>query len=875
MKKIKSIISSFLVLLFTFSGAAHAQKKGSASQPDSVYLFAYATQKDNNHNGLHFAWSTDKENWHRIGPEYSFVRSDYGRWGSEKRMLTPYLTRTPDGIWHCFWSLNEHNGLLAHAASADLVYWGRQSYPMLSADKNCLQPVAYYDKLKKEFTVSWLSIKGADTTAYRTSTSDLYNYTPAVRAAYPHDERCSIVLYDKPETGTVHKVSWQVVDNLIAAKDMARYKDKIYSETTLEDPVRFAHLKPFNTKVIVNGNQKKPISDLLVGVFFEDINYAADGGLYAELIQNRDFEYALSDREGYDPDWNSKKAWSIKGNAASFTIDTMQPIHPNNPHYAVLKNGQDETALVNEGFDGIALKAGDKYKFSIFARTLEGKGGKLLIRLTGKDGRIYAEGTIRGLSGNWRKLTATLTADASISDAQLEVIPQSPGTIALDMVSLFPEKTFKNRPNGLRADLAQTLADIHPRFVRFPGGCVAHGDGLDNMYRWKNTIGPLEARKPQRNLWGYHQTAGLGYFEYFQFCEDIGAEPVPVVPAGVPCQNSACSHRGSGGQQGGIPMCDMDDYVQEVLDLIEYANGDAKTGWGKKRAEAGHPKPFNLKYIGIGNEDLITDVFEERFTMLFNAVKEKYPDITVIGTVGPYSEGTDYEEGWELANKLNIPMVDEHYYQKPGWFIHNQDYYDRYDRSKSKVYLGEYAAHLPGRPNNLETALSEALYMTTLERNGDIVHMTSYAPLLAKEGHTQWHPDLIYFNNQEVKPTVGYYVQQLYGQHAGDEYLNNRVIIAENNDAVQKRIAASVVRDSRSNDLIVKLVNLLPVATQTNVVLKDIPEVEQSATQITLTGRPDDKQARPVSQTIQVSDNFEINLPAYSFTVIRIKTNNL
>ena len=468
----------------------------------------------------------------------------------------------------------------------------------------------------------------------------------------------------------------------------------------------------------------------------------------------------------------------------------------------------------------------------------------------------------------------TLAAKENVSDARLEIAPTTAGTISLDMISLFPEKTFRNRPNGLRADLAQAIADIHPRFVRFPGGCVAHGDGLDNIYRWKNTIGPLEARKPQRNLWGYHQTAGLGYFEYFQFCEDIGAEPVPVVAAGVPCQNSACKHLVGGGQQGGIPMSEMDAYVQEILDLIEYANGDVKTEWGRKRAEAGHPKPFNLKYIGIGNEDLITDLFEERFTMLFNAVKEKHPEITVIGTVGPYSEGTDYEEGWELANKLNIPMVDEHYYQKPGWFIHNQDYYDKYDRSKSKVYLGEYAAHLPGRPNNLETALAEALYMTALERNGDIVHMTSYAPLLAKEGHTQWNPDLIYFNNEEVKPTVGYYVQQLYGQHAGDEYLTSRVIVSENSDAVQKRVAASVVRDSRTNDLIVKLVNLLPVPTQTNIVLNDIPAIEGTAELITLTGKPDDKQAKPATGTVRISNDFDVDLPAYSFTLIRIKQNN-
>ncbi|WP_288206473.1 alpha-L-arabinofuranosidase C-terminal domain-containing protein [uncultured Parabacteroides sp.] len=836
MKKIKRIITSFLILSACFSGPSFAKAGDLASKPDSAYLFSYATDKDNNHNGLHFAWSTDKKNWHRIGPEHSFLRCDYGRWGTEKRMLSPYLIRTSDGLWHCFWTLNESTQTFGHAASADLVTWGRQSYS--------------------------------------TTTDDLSTYNPSTPAAYPQDGRCTVVLYDKPETGVIHKVPWEVVDKLIAAKDMVAYKDRIYSETTQEDPVRFASLKPFNTTVIVNGNQKKPISDLLVGAFFEDINYAADGGLYAELIQNRDFEYSPADKEGNDPAWNSKKSWTLKGANASFTIDSTQPIHPNNLHYAVLKTDQPGAALVNEGFDGITLKAGDKYKFSLFARTLDGKNGKLQVRLTGKDGRIYAEGFTGGLSREWKKLPVTLTARENVSDAQLEVVTRTPGTIALDMISLFPEKTFMNRPNGLRADLAQAIADIHPRFIRFPGGCVAHGDGLDNMYRWKNTIGPLEARKPQRNLWGYHQTAGLGYFEYFRFCEDIGAEPVPVVAAGVPCQNSACTHRG-GGQQGGIPMCEMDDYVQEILDLIEYANGDVKTEWGKKRAEAGHPKPFNLKYIGIGNEDLITDIFEERFTMLFNAVKEKHPEITVIGTVGPYSEGTDYEEGWELANKLNIPMVDEHYYQKPGWFIHNQDYYDKYDRSKSKVYLGEYAAHLPGRPNNLETALSEALYMTALERNGDVVHMTSYAPLLAKEGHTQWNPDLIYFNNEEVKPTVGYYVQQLYGQHAGDEYLNSRVILPEENDAMQKRIASSVVRDSRSNDLIVKLVNLLPVPTQTSVLLKDIPVVEETATLTTLSGKPDDKQAKPVTTTIRVSNDFDIDLPAYSFTVIRIKQNNI
>ena len=368
---------------------------------------------------------------------------------------------------------------------------------------------------------------------------------------------------------------------------------------------------------------------------------------------------------------------------------------------------------------------------------------------------------------------------------------------------------------------------------------------------------------------------GLGYFEYFQFCEDIGAEPLPVLAAGVPCQNSACHGDLRGGQQGGIPMSEMGAYIQDILDLIEWANGDAKkTKWGKVRAEAGHPKPFNLKYIGIGNEDLITDIFEERFTMIFNAIKEKYPEMIVVGTVGPFNEGTDYVEGWKLADKLGVPMVDEHYYQSPGWFLHNQDFYDKYDRSKkTKVYLGEYATHIPGRKANIETALTEALYLAALERNGDVVHMTSYAPLLAKERHTQWNPDLIYFNNQEVKPTTGYYVQKLYGQNAGNEYLPSKITLDNKDDKVQKRFASSIVRDSASGDVIVKLVNLLPVEVNTHVDLSGIGVIQPSAKRTVLTGKPADTPL-PVEDTVEVAEKFDCQLPAYSFTVIRIKKAN-
>ena len=320
-------------------------------------------------------------------------------------------------------------------------------------------------------------------------------------------------------------------------------------------------------------------------------------------------------------------------------------------------------------------------------------------------------------------------------------------------------------------------------------------------------------------------------------------------------------------------MSEMDAYIQDILDLIEWANGDAKkTKWGKIRAESGHPKPFNLKYIGIGNEDLITDIFEERFTMIFNAIKEKYPEIIVVGTVGPFNEGTDYVEGWKLADKLGIPMVDEHYYQSPGWFLHNQDFYDKYDRSKkTKVYLGEYATHIPGRKANMETALTEALYLTALERNGDVVHMTSYAPLLAKERRTQWNPDLIYFNNREVKPTTGYYVQKLYGQHAGDHYIPSQISLDHQDSRVKLRVGSSIVRDSKTGDVIVKLVNMLPVSIETEVQLPGIDGIQSSATRTVLAGAPETTPL-PVTDTIEAGANFKQQLPAYSFTVIRLKT---
>jgi len=653
-----------------------------------------------------------------------------------------------------------------------------------------------------------------------------------------------------------------VVEKLINTYQAKQYQANLYSENATQDAERFKDLKPVTATISVQPQKAKPISDLLMGIFFEDINYAADGGLYAELIQNRGFEYALSDKEGRDKNWNSTHSWSLKGDNATFAIDSVSPIHTNNAHYAILHVTTPGAALINSGFDGIAVKKGQAYTLSLFAKQFAGNGKRLQVSLIDSNGTVLTQTILNTSSTGWKKLQVTLIPNADNAHALLELMPLNSCSLGLDMISLFPQNTFKKHANGLRSDLAQIIADIHPRFIRFPGGCVAHGDGLGNIYRWKNTIGPLESRKPQRNLWGYHQSAGLGYFEYFQFCEDIGATPVPVLAAGVPCQNSGT---GGAGQQGGLPMDEMDEYIQDVIDLVEYANGDINTKWGKMRAEAGHPKPFNLKYIGIGNEDLITDIFEERFTMIYKAMQKAHPEITVIGTVGPFYEGTDYVQGWDIANKLKVPMVDEHYYEQPGWFIHNQHFYDSYDRNKSKVYLGEYAS----RGNTLYNALAEAAYLSALERNGDVVAMSSYAPLLAKEKHTQWNPDLIYFNNSEVKPTVNYYVQQLFGQHAGNEYIPTGVTLSDTKEGVVKRVVVSVVRDTKNGYLMVKLVNLLPVAVRASLDLKDIKLAETKAAKYLLQGNPADKNAKPVESTFGFAEGSSIELPAYSFTVLK------
>lgn len=628
----------------------------------------------------------------------------------------------------------------------------------------------------------------------------------------------------------------------------------------------------------------KPISPDLFGIFFEDLNYAADGGLYGELIQNRSFEYNSTEQLS----WNEFTSWTKVargGSAGEVAVRSAKPIHPHNPHYLSIqvKNPGAGYGVANAGYDGIPVKAGEACELSVFAQQLfmgepwsdknsiAGRPMPVTLLLESENGEVLAEAKFEIIGGDWERYTAKLIPTRTEPKARLVLLAHAQGGIAVDELSLFPAATFRHRPNGLRADLAQVIADLHPRFVRFPGGCLAHGDGVNNLYRWKDTIGPVEQRRGQRNLWGYHQSVGLGYFEYFQFCEDIGAKPLPVVPAGVSCQNSNFS---PGHGQQCVPLEDMAAYIQDILDLIEWANGPATSTWGAQRAAAGHPEPFGLHYLGIGNEDAITPGFKERFQLIHDAIRAKHPEIVLVGTAGPFPDGEDFEKGWAFARELGVALVDEHYYRSPQWFWDNLARYDGYDRKGPKVYAGEYAAHEKDRRNTLRSALAEAAAMTAFERNGDVVLLSSYAPLLARRGHTQWHPDMIYFTGTEVYRTANYYAQQLFAQNAGDTWLPTTLA-----PAAPPMLAVSSVRDSGSGDVIIKIVNGADTPAPLRLSLNGLAPGGRQATRIVLSGENADVANEdglppavvPVAgKVVLVPDDVYV-APAQSLTLFRVR----
>jgi alpha-L-arabinofuranosidase len=523
------------------------------------------------------------------------------------------------------------------------------------------------------------------------------------------------------------------------------------------------------------------LSPHLYGLFFEDINYAADGGLYAELVQNRSFEYHSLERthrgSGFHPLYAWEKVERNGGRADAKVISTA-PLNDNNRNYLQLQiDRPGVVGIGNIGYSGIPVDQGAVYDVTLYVRTTNWVGDRAVtVGLEDASGESCGSVVLSGVGEQWRKLEGVLTASRTIDEGRLVVTTTGQGTLDLDMISLFPQDTFKGRKNGLRKDLAQSLADLHPKFLRFPGGCIAHGWGLDNLYRWKDSVGDVAQRKPNWNLWGYHQTYGLGYFEYFQLCEDLEMEPLPVIPVGV-----SCGFRGL----EVVPMNELQPHIQDALDLIEFANGPPSSTWGAVRSEMGHDEPFDLKYVCLGNEEHDTPEVRERFPLFVEAIRSAYPEIKIIGTSG-LGPGLPL---YDLMTEQAVYSSDEHYYESPEWFLRNQHRFDDFDRSKPKIFVGEYAAHDADRRNTLYSAVAEAAYLTGVERNGDLVDMACYAPLFGREDHLQWRPDLIYFDNRRVLRTPNYYVQQLFAQNKGDAYVPSSLAMPE---AKQVPVACTV-----------------------------------------------------------------------------------
>lgn len=635
----------------------------------------------------------------------------------------------------------------------------------------------------------------------------------------------------------------------------------------------------------------KAISNELIGIFFEDISQSADGGLNAELLQNGSFEYNPNERDG----WGPGTAWKIirPGHSLGCTdIKQQEPIHPNNPTYMRLTTERTREfkdfkgwvgyGLQNDGYDGINVKAGKKYDFSVFFRNLDNNAKKVRIALVqpqgwGKDPKLLAEQTIEVNGKDWKKYEAVLSPTEDCANAALQILTLTNGQMDIDMVSLLPQDTYKG--HGLRKDLAEALEALNPKFMRFPGGCIVHGggDGFWNTYRWKTTVGPKETRKQIKNTWGYHQSMALGYYEYFQLCEDMNMQPVPILPCGVSCQGA----NGGWGlwptqAQDVVDMNEMDEWVQDALDLIEWANGDASTQWGKVRAEAGHPEPFNLKYLGIGNEEKISPEFCERFKYMYDRITKAHPEIVIVGTAGPGSHpgNPDFENGWKLADEIGLPILDEHYYEKYDYFLTSRQY-DKYPRDrKSKVYLGEYAS----KDKKMIDALAEALYLLHVERNADVVTMTSYAPLFAKKGTNNWNPNLIYFDAERPYLTCSYYVQQMFGQSSGDYYYGDCVEI-ENRDKSQGEgmlQEQSAVLNTKTRELYIKIANATENTKTAHINLNRF-KLKGTAVKTTLSGERDqennfDKQPiAPIKENIKVKKNMKLTIAPYSFTMLTIK----
>jgi alpha-N-arabinofuranosidase len=621
------------------------------------------------------------------------------------------------------------------------------------------------------------------------------------------------------------------------------------------------------------------IKPTMYGVFFEDINFAADGGLYAEMVKNRSFEFE-NPLMGWKQPNSDRHSFNNESGIAT-TIKVLE--NKTNPNFCrVFLKDAKGYELINEGFRGMGIKKDAKYNLSLKAANPNGTIKKIIIQFIDKNKKVLGETSIVPTAKNWESYTAQFTATQTEAKAQLKITFEGTGTIDLDMISLFPQDTWNNRKNGLRKDIVQLLYDMKPGFLRFPGGCIVEGRTLAQRYQWKKTVGDVDKRETLINRWNtefdhkpapdYFQTFGLGFFEYFQLSEDLGAEPLPILSCGMACQFNT-------GEL--VPMNELNPYVQDALDLIEFANGSVDTPWGKIRSEMGHPKPFNLKLIGVGNEQWGPE-YIERYKVFEKAIKAKYPKMTIVSGAGPFPEGDYFEYGTKELKKLNAEIVDEHYYKNPKWFRDNATRYDNYDRKGPKVFAGEYAAQSvaiasPDNKNNWECAFSEAAFMTGLERNAEVVNLTSYAPLMAHEEAWQWTPDLLWFNNLEAYGSANYYVQKLFATNRGTDLIN----ITKDGKAVtgQNNLFASAVKDVNTKEVIVKLVNTAANAQDVNIDLKG-GKLVSNGTLTTLTSTNLDdvnsfefpKKISPTQSEFKVKgEKAQLSLPAYSVTVLKLK----
>jgi alpha-N-arabinofuranosidase len=608
------------------------------------------------------------------------------------------------------------------------------------------------------------------------------------------------------------------------------------------------------------------------GIFFEDINFGADGGLYAEMVKNRGFEFP-------DPLMGWIKITSNKGHG-QLSILSEQPYNATSPHYLRIQSeGQAPFGVSNEGFRGMGVSKDETYDFSAQIRTIEGSP-VLHLQLYGGDGALLDSVELKKFSAGWKKYTATLHPKDTDPKARLAIVLDGKGVVDLDMVSLFPRHTWKNRPGGLRADMVQALADLHPGFLRFPGGCIVEGPVLKDRYQWKNTIGPVEDRPLLINRWNtefphrptpdYFQTFGLGFYEYFQLCEDIGAQPLPILNCGMACQFNS-------GEL--CPLNELDAYIQDALDLIEFANGPTNSTWGAKRAAMGHPEPFNMKMLGVGNEQW-GQQYIDRYTLFAKALKAKYPEIQLVSAAGPSPDDDRFKFAWPKLRALHADIVDEHCYANPSWFFANTHRYDNYDRNGPKVFFGEYAAQSDytvsvKNRNNLDCALAEAACMTGLERNGDVVRMASYAPLFANIDAWQWTPDLIWVNSLNIYRTPNYYVQQLYSLNHGDVVLPLKL-----DSASGVKLFASATRDNASGEIILKVVNGDNTFATVQLSLAGLSHIEPEGKAIVLSGASLDAvnsftepaNVSPVESKFEnAAANFAYTFPARSMTVLRLK----